>query len=144
MFELVPEKVIADWEVPPQYSMLETWLTVGVGFTVIVNVIGVPEQPLAVGVTVKVATTGLVPLLVKAVTGIVFVPEAAIPIEVVSFVQLKVVPETFNVLAKVTSVEFPPLQTTWLETALTVGVGFTVTSTVSVFIQPLASVPVTV
>ena len=51
-------------------------------------------------------------MLVKAVTGIVFVPEAAIPIEVVSFVQLKVVPETFNVLAKVTSVEFPPLQTT--------------------------------
>ena len=124
--------------------MLETWLTVGVGFTVIVNVIGVPEQPLAVGVTVNVATTGLVPLLVKAVKGIVSVPEAAIPIEVVSFVQLKVVPETFNVLAKVTSVEFPPLQTTWLETALTVGVGFTVTSTVSVFIQPLASVPVTV
>ena len=67
---------------------------------------------MAVGVTVKVATTGLVPLLVKAVTGIVFVPEAAIPIEVVLFVQLKVVPETFNVLAKVTSVEFPPLQTT--------------------------------
>ena len=67
---------------------------------------------MAVGVTVNVATTGLVPLLVKAVKGIVSVPEAAIPIEVVSFVQLKVVPETFNVLAKVTSVEFPPLQTT--------------------------------
>ena len=123
--------------------MLETWLTVGVGFTVIVNVIGVPEQPLAVGVTVNVATTGLVPLLVKAVKGIVSVPEAAIPIEVVSFVQLKVVPETFNVLAKVTSVEFPPLQTTWLETALTVGVGFTVTSTVSVFLHPRISFTVT-
>ena len=51
-------------------------------------------------------------MLVKAVAGIELVPEAPIPIEVVLFVQLNVVPETFNVLAKVTSVEFPPLQTT--------------------------------
>jgi hypothetical protein len=36
----------------------------GEGLTFIVNVIGVPEHPFAVGVTVTVATIGVVPALV--------------------------------------------------------------------------------
>ena len=83
----------------------------GVGCTVIVNVLANPKHPFAVGVTVTVATTGLVPEFVRAVAEMAPVPEAAIAIEGVLFTQLNVVPDTPKALANVTSAEFAPLQT---------------------------------
>lgn len=70
----------------------------GVGLTRTVAVIGVPVQPLAVGVTVKVTNTGAVVLLVR-VPEISPVPEAAIPVTVpeLSRVQSNVLPITFPV-----------------------------------------------
>jgi len=68
---------------------------VGVGFTITVAVIGVPGQPLAIGVMVKVTVTGVVTLLVNV--PLMFpLPLAATPATVVklSLVQLKVVPDT--------------------------------------------------
>ena len=52
-------------------------------------------------------------------------PEDAKPMEGVSFVQSKVVPGAAPV--KITAVVKAPLQTTWLETGSTVGIGFTIT-----------------
>ena len=54
----------------------------------IVKVCGVPAQPLALGVTVIVAVTGVVPVLIAAKDGIFTVPVAARPIDGVEFVQL--------------------------------------------------------
>jgi hypothetical protein len=67
-----------------------TALNVGVinGFTVKVKVCGVPVQPLFVGVTVTVATTGAAPAFVAVKEAILPVPPAAKPIEVVLLVQL--------------------------------------------------------
>jgi hypothetical protein len=63
----------------------------GVGFTRTVAVIGVPGQPLAVGVIVKVTVTGALVELIKLPL-ISPLPLAAIPVTVVlSLVQLKVV-----------------------------------------------------
>ena len=58
-----------------------TALTVGVGYTVMVNDKGVPVHPFAVGVTVMVAITGAVPLLVAVKDGIFPVPLAASPMD---------------------------------------------------------------
>ena len=74
--------------------MLETALTVGVGLTVMVNVNGDPVQPLAAGITVMVAITGRVVVLVAVKEAILPAPLAARPIEVVLLVQLKMVPAT--------------------------------------------------
>jgi hypothetical protein len=71
-----------------------TWLpgatTVGVGFTVIVNVWGVPVHTGAAvaGVTIMVATMGVVPALVAVKAVMLPVPEASNPMLGVSFVQL--------------------------------------------------------
>ena len=62
-------------------------VTVGVGLTVIVKFCAVPEQKFATGVTVKLATTGLVPELAAVKEPIFPLPLAARPIEVVLFVQ---------------------------------------------------------
>jgi len=56
----------------------------GTGFTVMVNVLGVPEQPFAEGVTVILATAGEVPLLIPVKAAIVLVPPATNPIEISS------------------------------------------------------------
>ena len=56
-----PLNVIAVPLAPGQCVRFPTAVTVAVGFTVTVNVLGVPVQPLAVGVTVTVAVTGAVP-----------------------------------------------------------------------------------
>jgi hypothetical protein len=61
---------------------------VGVGLTVIVNVLGVPVHPLAEGVTVIVAVTGVAPVFVAAKELIFPVPFAPSPIEVKLLVQL--------------------------------------------------------
>ena len=59
-----------------------------------VNVWAAPGQPAADGVTVIVAVTGAVPVLIAANEGIFPLPDAAKPIDVLLFVQLKVVPLT--------------------------------------------------
>ena len=71
---------------------MATVFTVAIGFTVIVNVIGVPVQPFTllvnVGVTVIVAVIGAVPVLFAINDRILPVPFAAKPIDVVLFTQL--------------------------------------------------------
>ena len=85
-------KFIAVVLVPLHNTWLATAFTVAVGFTVMVNVIGVPTQltaPLVkVGVTVIVATIGVVVALVAIKVGIFPVPLAAIPIDGVLLTQL--------------------------------------------------------
>ena len=56
--------------------------TVGVGFTVMVKLAGVPAQPDADGVTVMVAAEAEVPLLTAVKDAILPVPDEASPIEV--------------------------------------------------------------
>ena len=76
---------------PVHTTWLATGLTVGIGLTVIVKVIGVPGQvtPLVkFGVTVMVATCGVVPPLVATKLAILPTPEAARPILVLLLVQL--------------------------------------------------------
>jgi len=80
----------------------------GVGFTVMVKVIGGPGQPLAVGVTVIVATTMVAPMLVAMNEGISPVPLAASPMVGSLFVQSNVVPATGPV--KVIGAVASPLQ----------------------------------
>ena len=69
-------------------------LAVGNGVTVIVKETGTPGQPLAVGVTVIVAVTGIGPVFVATKGEMFPVPFAARPIEVLLFVQLNTVPPT--------------------------------------------------
>jgi hypothetical protein len=115
-----------------------TWLvilfTVAVGFTVYVYVFGVPTQLtpalVNVGVTVIVAVTGAVVVFVAVKLGIFPVPDATSPMLVVLFVQLYtiVLPIVIGIvgLVNVTAVVGEALHTTWLATAVTVAVGFTV------------------
>src|SRR6185369_10053332 len=58
-----PLKLIAAPLAPLQCVRLATVVTVAVGLTVTVNVVGVPAHPLAVGVTVTVAVIEAVPAL---------------------------------------------------------------------------------
>lgn len=84
-----------------------TGFTIGVGLTVMVNVIGVPTQPPPLGVTVIVATIGPLVALVVTKGCISPVPLAAKPIPVLLFVQLKVEPDVpLNVMIGVVT----PLQ----------------------------------
>ena len=109
------------------------WLAIavtdGVGFTVIVNTLGIPKHvtPPSVsdGVIVITATTGIVPVLVAVKPGISPVPIAAKPIEACVFVHKKIVPtEGPNNGSAAIGV---PSHTTWLVvTVLSTGVGFTV------------------
>ena len=73
----------------------------------IVNVFGVPTQPLAVGVTVIVEVTGAVPVLVPVNAPMLPLPLPAKPILVLLFDQAKVVPLTGP--AKFTAVVDAPL-----------------------------------
>jgi hypothetical protein len=77
----------------------QTWavldvVTVGLGLTVMVYVIGVPGQPLADGVTVIVAVMGDEVPLVAVKDGTLPVPDAPRPMAVLEFVHAKVVPDT--------------------------------------------------
>lgn len=77
--------------VPAHTTWLATGLTDGIGFTVIVNVTGVPGHVtplLKFGVTVMVATCGVVPALVATKLAILPAPDAASPIPVLLLVQL--------------------------------------------------------
>jgi hypothetical protein len=53
-----------------------------------VKVCGVPAQPANTGVTVTVEVTATLPVFTPANTPMLPLPEAASPIEVLSFVQL--------------------------------------------------------
>ena len=68
----------------------------GIGLTIIVAVMGVPEQPLAVGVMVKVTVTAALVVLVRTAAGTLPVPLAARPVTatLLSLVQLYTVPAT--------------------------------------------------
>ena len=118
-------------------------LTLPVGFTVMVNVLGVPAvliPPLVyVGVTVIVAVIGAVVVLLTVKAAMLPVPLAARPIPGVSFVQAYVVvPPVFTVL-NVTAVVLAPAATTWLLTEFIDGLGFTVT--VNVLGVPAVLIP---
>jgi hypothetical protein len=76
------------------------------------------------GVTVIVAVIGVVPVFITGNDAILSVPLAGKPMEGEELVQLNIVPVT-EPLNGTTAVE-APLQSTWLATAFTVGVGFTV------------------
>jgi hypothetical protein len=117
---------MAEVEPPLHNTWPATGFTTGVGFTVMVKLTGTPVQvvpPLvAVGVTVMVATTGAVPVLVAVNVPILPVPPEARPIDGWEFVQLYVVP----VPVKVTAVVGLPLHTCWLSSASAVGSALTV------------------
>jgi hypothetical protein len=85
----VPEQIVCDDGVATAF---------GIGFTITVAVIGVPEQPLAVGVIVKVTVTGAFVVLVN-VPLMVPEPLAGIPVTatVLSLDQLNTVPLTLPV-----------------------------------------------
>ena len=124
----VPLKLMAAVAVPLQRTWLATAFTVGVGFTVMVNVCAAPVQvrPALVyeGVTVMVAVTGVVPVLVAVNEAMLPLPLAARPMPVLLFVQLYTVLATAPV--KLTAVVAAALHTTWSAGSATVGVGFTV------------------
>jgi len=83
-----------------------------------------PTHPFAVGVTVIVPTTAVLPLFKAVKDAILPIPEEAKPIDGSEFVHVKVVPDTVPV--KFTGLIAALLQTTWLATVVIVGVGFTV------------------
>ena len=109
-------------------ALLSGVLSSGVGFTVIVNVIGAPLHVipplLKRGVTVIVATTGPVVLLIAVKLAILPVPLAANPMLGVLFVHVNTVPGTEPL--KLIAAVGVPLHTVWFATGFTVGVGFTV------------------
>ena len=94
-FQVITTPAVPDVMVTGKLALLEqiVWsgienCTVGAGLTVMVNVFGVPEQPRATGVTVIVATTAVVPLLIAVKAAIAPAPLATNPMEGVLFVQV--------------------------------------------------------
>jgi hypothetical protein len=83
-----PVKITAAEFVPLQTTWLVRVLTSGVGLTVMLNVVDVPLQALATGVTVILAVTGDEPLFVAMKDAIFPLPLAARPTEVVLLAQL--------------------------------------------------------
>jgi hypothetical protein len=106
---------------------------VGIGFTVITNVSGVPKHAVAVdkdGVTLMFAVMGDVPELVARNERISPEPLATKPIDILSFVQAKLVPATAPV--KLMAFVLTLLQYVKSVGRITVGAGFTVTVAVVV------------
>ena len=116
-----PEQIVAG-------VALET--KTGFGLTVMVQLDGVPMQPLMVGVTVMVAVMGALVALVAVNEGIFPVPFAPKPIAGFEFVHVKVPP--VGVLTKFVAATLSLLHTTTLVGTKTVGGGFTVTEAVVV------------
>jgi hypothetical protein len=146
----LPVKLTAAVGLPLHSNWLAGWLTLAVGFTVIVNVVDGPAQlmpPLVnTGVTVIVAVTAVLPVLIAVNDGIVLVPLAPSPMDRLLLVQLYTVPATGPAI--VTAVVFDPAHTVWLAIVVTDGVGFTViVNVIGVPVQvvaPLVNVGVTV
>jgi hypothetical protein len=112
-------------------------LTVAVGLTVIVNVVGVPAHPFADGVTVIVAVIGEVVAFVVVNAGTLPEPFAPSPIAVLLFVHVKDVPLTGP--DKLVAGAITPAQKVWLPIELTVAVGLTViVNVVGVPVHPFA------
>ena len=112
---------------------MATAFTVAVGLTVIVNVMAVPTQLtpafVYVGVTIMVAVIGAVVALVATKDPILPTPLVANPIEGVLLTQLKTTllpPLPLLGLTNAIADVDDALQSTWLATAFTVAVGFTV------------------
>ena len=123
----VPEKLIISDAIVLHFICEVIAATVGVGFTVIVNVLAGPAQLFAVGVTVNVAIEGDVEVFVNCVDAILLpFPLPNIPIELKLFVHENVAPDTE--LVKFIASEFIPLHLIWFATASTLGIGFTVTN----------------
>jgi hypothetical protein len=99
---------------------------VGVGFTVMVNVLGGPAQPFAVGVTVTVLVIGEPVLFTPAVnTGVLPLPLAPNPVPVLLFVHVTVPPG--GVVDNVCEGTEAPGQAVTGAGTLAVGAGLTVT-----------------
>jgi hypothetical protein len=79
---------------PVHKAWLAGCTTLGVGFTVSVKNRAMPGQPFAVGVTVIKPVAGRIPVLTPVNEAIFPMPLAARPMEVLSLVQLKMVPPT--------------------------------------------------
>jgi hypothetical protein len=90
-----------------------------VGFTVIVKDLVAPVHDPYTGVTVMLATAGVLPAFSPVKEVMLPVPLAARPMLVLSLVQLNAVAVPLNV----TVVVDVPLHTTWLPIAATEGVG---------------------
>jgi len=94
-----PEKVTSEVEEPTQITCPITLSTVGMGLTVMVNKVGVPVQvtPELVkeGVTVMVAVTGALVVLLAVKAAMSPEPVAASPMEISELIQLYTVPVTF-------------------------------------------------
>jgi hypothetical protein len=141
--------VIGVVEAPLHKTCAGTGFAVAVGFTVMVKVLAVPTQltpPLIkVGVTVMVATTGNIVVLVAIKVGMLPTPFAARPIDGVLFVQLNcTVPPVAGLLNAIAAVD-DPLHNTWLATGLTVAIGFTVmVNVIGKPAQPFGDIGVTV
>lgn len=119
-----PEKFTAEVEAPLHNVWSVMLSTAGVGFTIIANEAAVPVQLFAVGITDIVAVTGTVPLFTALNAAMFPFPDAANPMDVLSFVQPKVVFNTFPL--KLTADVDAPLHKVWSPILSTVGVGFTV------------------
>lgn len=103
-----PLKGMAVVASPLQMVWSFTASTVGVGCTVMLVVVGKPTQLLAVGVTVMVDVTVVLPVLVAVNEAILFpMPLAASPILVLSFVHVNVV--KFTALLKLMASVAEPL-----------------------------------
>jgi hypothetical protein len=132
-----PVKLTAFVAAPLQRVWLAGCATSGVGLTVMVKLCAVPGHPLAVGVTVIVAVTGALVVLIAVNDGIFPLPLAASPIVGSLLVQLKPVLPTAPV--KLMALVEEPLQTTWLAGSATLGVGLTVmVKLCAIPAQPLA------
>lgn len=119
-----PVKLIALVVAPLHKIWLAGCTTLGVGLTVMVKLCAAAVQLLAEGVTVIVAVTGALVVLIAIKDGILPVPLATRPIEVLSLAQLKFVPLTAPV--KFIALVDEPLHKTWLAGSTTLGVGLTV------------------
>ena len=95
----------------------------GVGFTVMVNIMGVPLQLVPFnGVTVIVAVMALAVLFKAANEAISPVPLVASPMPGVSLTQLNVIAVPLKLIGEVAA----PLVRVWLFTAFTLGIAFIV------------------
>ena len=119
-------KLVAGIATPLHTIMFAGTTTVGDGFTVIVNVIGVPGQPAALGVMVIVPDMATPPPFVAMNEGTLPAPAAAKPMAGLEFVHVKVVPAVGLVIVVIGTVA--PVQIDIGAIGFTVGIGFTVTT----------------
>ena len=119
-----PVKCIAFVDAPLQRTWSPGCNKPGVGLTVNAKFLAGPGQPLAVGVTEMIAVTGALVAFMALKEGILSLPPAGSPIEILLLVQVKVVPLTK--LAKLIPVVGAPLHNTWLDGCNRLAVGLTI------------------